>query len=95
MGNIARHRRDEIRTFAGFEEDNSICWRRLGIICSRCVDIISGDSITMTYKVSMMFARNTGEGRWRDCRRSGRREGNSGRRISLGILAIIFDKAMR
>lgn len=68
---------------------------RIGIIISICEDIISGDSITMTYKVLIAFARRTGEGRLKDWSRRGSSEGSSGRRISLGMLDIIFDNAIR
>ena len=57
--------------------------------------MISGDSITMTYNVLMAFARNTGDGSLRDRSKRGNNEGSSGRRISFGMLAIIFDNAIR
>jgi len=43
----------------------------------------------------MAFARRTGDLRSRDWRSRGRREGSSGRRISLGMLAMMFDNAIR
>lgn len=57
--------------------------------------MISGDSMTMTYNVLIPFARNTGDGSLRDRSKRGNNEGNSGRRISFDILAMIFDNAIR
>ena len=69
--------------------------RRLGIIVGRCDDIISGDSITMMYNVLIAFARNAGDGSLMDSNNKGNKEGNSGRRISLGTLAMMLDNAIK
>jgi hypothetical protein len=65
-GKRVRQRREAIRTDGGFAVERGICVRRTGIRVSRFSDMISGDSMTMTYSVLMAFARRVGEGRERD-----------------------------
>ena len=48
VGNIARQRNAAIRTFGGFAGDRVIWFVRIGIIVSICLDMISGDSMTIT-----------------------------------------------
>ena len=48
VGNIDRHRSDEIRNVDGFAGDRSIWFRRTGIMASKCDDTTSGDSMTIT-----------------------------------------------
>jgi len=95
VGRIARQRRDEIRTADGVEGDETICVRRTGITVARWEEMTSGDSMTITYSVSMAFPRNTGDGKLSDCNNNGNNEGNSGSRISFGILPIMFDNAIK
>jgi hypothetical protein len=84
-----------MRTDTGFEGVKLICLRRIGIIVSMCDLMISGDSIMRMYSVLIAFARRTGEGRVRDCNRSGNNEGSSGNRISFGTFAMILARAIR
>ena len=62
---------------------------------SKCDDMSSGDSMTITHNVLMALIRSVGDGRLKESRRRGNKDANSGSNTSFGTLAIVLESAIK